>query len=84
MGADKADLRKEVDMNEHTDSVEDVAKQYKVNLDKGLSDSEVQEVTFFFFSVARYSSFTQFFRFSSWGAKISSILASLLICYETF
>ena len=45
MGADKADLRKEVDMNEHTDSVEDVAKQYKVNLDKGLSDSEVQEVT---------------------------------------
>ena len=45
MGAqDKADLRKEVDMNEHTDSIEDVAKQYKVSLEKGLSDSEVQEV----------------------------------------
>ena len=41
---DKADLRKEVDMNEHTDSIEDVAKQYKVSLEKGLSDSEVQEV----------------------------------------
>jgi len=30
-------------MNEHTDSIEDVAKQYKVSLEKGLSDSEVQE-----------------------------------------
>ena len=44
MGAqDKADLRKEVDMNEHTDSIEKVCESYGVKPSEGLSDAEAKK-----------------------------------------
>ena len=44
--ADDADLRKEVEMTEHTDSVEKVCQQYKTNVEHGLTESDAEEVIF--------------------------------------
>ena len=47
MGKDKeqeADLRKEVEMTEHKDSIEKVAEQFDLDLAKGLSEEQVLEV----------------------------------------
>ena len=45
--ADDADLRKEVEMTEHTDSVEKVCQQYKTNVEHGLTESDAEEVIYF-------------------------------------
>ena len=46
MGKDKddADLRKEVELTEHQDSIEAVCRQYETDADKGLSTSVAEEV----------------------------------------
>ena len=46
--AEDADLRKEVEMTEHIDSVQKVCDQYKTNVERGLTESDAEEVTFFF------------------------------------
>ena len=49
MGKDKeqeADLRKEVEMTEHKDSVDKVADQFDLDLVKGLNEEQVLEVPF--------------------------------------
>ena len=43
-GDDSKDLRKEVEMTEHQATIEEVARQYDVNLQSGLSDAEVKKV----------------------------------------
>jgi len=46
MGGKKAedkDLRKEVEMTEHTDSIEKICQQYKTDAEKGLTDSAVED-----------------------------------------
>ena len=42
---DVGDLRKEVEMDEHHNSFEQVAKQYGVSLTAGLTSAKVLEVT---------------------------------------
>ena len=42
-----ADLRKEVEMTEHTDSVEKVCDQYKTSVEHGLTESDAEEVLYF-------------------------------------
>ncbi len=44
-GDDSKDLRKEVEMTEHQATIEEVARQYDVQLQSGLSDAEVKKVT---------------------------------------
>ena len=39
------DLRKEVEMTEHTDSIEKVCQQYQTCGEKGLTDSAVEDVS---------------------------------------
>ena len=39
-----ADLRKEVEMTEHTDSVEKVCQQYNTSVERGLTESDAEEV----------------------------------------
>ena len=49
MGKDKeqeADLRKEVEMTEHKDSIDKVADQFDLDLVKGLNEEQVLEVNF--------------------------------------
>ena len=41
--AEDADLRKEVEMTEHTDSIDKVCAQYQTSVDRGLTDSAVEE-----------------------------------------
>ena len=41
---DDGDLRKEVEMNEHQITTEELARQYDLNLSTGLSDAEVKKV----------------------------------------
>ena len=43
---DDGDLRKEVEMNEHQISTEELARQYDLNLSTGLSEAEVKKVNF--------------------------------------
>ena len=38
------DLRKEVEMTEHQATIDEVARQYELNLSTGLSDAEVKKV----------------------------------------
>jgi len=38
-----ADLRKEVEMTEHTDSIEKVCQQYKTSVERGLTESDAEE-----------------------------------------
>ena len=47
MGKDKddADLRKEVELTEHQDSIEQVCRQYETDADKGLSSAVAEEVS---------------------------------------
>ena len=47
MGKEKedADLRKEVELTEHQDSIEAVCRQYETDADKGLTDAVVEEVS---------------------------------------
>lgn len=40
------DLRKEVEMTEHQATIDEVARQYELNLSTGLSDAEVKKVRF--------------------------------------
>ena len=42
---DDADLRKEVEMTEHKDPIEKVAEQFELNLEKGLTEEQVLEVS---------------------------------------
>ena len=42
---DEKDLRKEVEMTEHTDSIEKVCQQYQTCAEKGLTDSAVEDVS---------------------------------------
>ena len=42
---DDKDLRKEVEMTEHTDSIEKVCQQYQTCAEKGLTDSAVEDVS---------------------------------------
>jgi len=46
MGEEKEDkdLRKEVEMTEHTDSIETVCNQYSTDADKGLTSRAAEEV----------------------------------------
>jgi len=47
MGKNKeqdADLRKEVEMTEHKDSIDKVAEQFELDLVKGLTEEQVLEV----------------------------------------
>ena len=48
MGKDKndADLRKEVELTEHQDSIEAVCRQYETDADKGLSSAVAEEVSY--------------------------------------
>ena len=48
MGKDKddADLRKEVELTEHQDSIEAVCRQYETDADKGLTTAVAEEVSF--------------------------------------
>ena len=48
MGKDKddADLRKEVELTEHQDSIEGVCRQYETDADKGLSSAVAEEVSY--------------------------------------
>lgn len=51
MGKDKdndADLRKEVELTEHQDSIEAVCRQYETDGDKGLSSAVAEEVSLCF------------------------------------
>ena len=41
---DDGDLRKEVEMNEHQITTEELARQYDLNLSTGLSNAEVKKV----------------------------------------
>jgi len=41
--AEDADLRKEVEMTEHSDSIDKVCAQYQTSVDRGLTDSAVEE-----------------------------------------
>ena len=41
---DDSDLRKEVEMTEHKDSIEKVAEQFELDLEKGLTEEQVLEV----------------------------------------
>ena len=41
---DDADLRKEVEMNEHQITIEELARQYDLNLSTGLNDAEAKKV----------------------------------------
>jgi len=43
MGKDDADLRKEVELTEHQDSIEQVCRQYETDGDKGLSTAVAEE-----------------------------------------
>ena len=43
--AEDKDLRKEVEMTEHTDSIEKVCQQYQTCGEKGLTDSAVEDVS---------------------------------------
>ena len=47
-GKDDADLRKEVELTEHQDSIEAVCRQYETDGDKGLSSAVAEEVSFRF------------------------------------
>ena len=49
--AEDKDLRKEVEMTEHTDSIEKVCQQYQTCGEKGLTDSAVEDVS------SKYSKF---------------------------
>ena len=42
---EEKDLRKEVEMTEHTDSIEKVCQQYQTCGEKGLTDSAVEDVS---------------------------------------
>jgi len=55
-----SDLRKEVEMNEHQISTEELARQYDLNLSTGLSDAEVKKVNYIFFNTS-HSIFALFF-----------------------
>ena len=44
---EEKDLRKEVEMTEHTDSIEKVCQQYQTDGEKGLTDSAVEDVSYF-------------------------------------
>ena len=44
MGKDDAELRKEVELTEHQDSIEAVCRQYETDADKGLSTAVAEEV----------------------------------------
>ena len=44
MGKDDAELRKEVELTEHQDSIEAVCRQYETDADKGLSSAVAEEV----------------------------------------
>ena len=48
MGKDKddADLRKEVELTEHQDSIDQVCRQYETDADKGLSSAVAEEVSY--------------------------------------
>ena len=50
MGKDKddADLRKEVELTEHQDTIEAVCRQYETDGDKGLSSAVAEEVSSLF------------------------------------
>ena len=49
MGADdKKDLRKEVEMTEHSDSIDKVIAQYETHADNGLSEAVAAQVRFSF------------------------------------
>ena len=45
-GKDDADLRKEVELTEHQDSIEAVCRQYETDGDKGLSSAVAEEVSY--------------------------------------
>ena len=44
---EEKDLRKEVEMTEHADSIEKVCQQYQTDPEKGLTDSAVEDVSYF-------------------------------------
>ena len=44
---EEKDLRKEVEMTEHTYSIEKVFQQYQTDPEKGLTDSAVEDVSYF-------------------------------------
>ena len=51
MGKDDAELRKEVELTEHQDSIEAVCRQYETDPDKGLSSAVAEEVRFCYFNM---------------------------------